>query len=187
MTPTLNLETLELEHGAHKSAEYGMCIIEAVAYMANEPWSDHPQCASPVISAFLRSYNDSVSDEVRQTLKPFIPRLIGTRGSDALEQRRSLMAADWLVRTHTPAWLRLAGLVKQAEALESLPEIVSMAQIPSIKAPIEAARDDASAARAAARAAAWAAARAALKPTVLALQPTIPPLIERMIDAKESA
>src|SRR5579862_3687990 len=106
----LDLETLVLKRGSHGASSGEMCVMEAVAYVAGEPWTDSPQCASPVIAAFLRSYNDSVDDEVRQTLKPFIPRLVGTRGSDALEERRSLAAADWLVRTHTPAWLRLAGL-----------------------------------------------------------------------------
>jgi len=163
MSPTLELETLVLKRGAHDEQSQEMCIMEAVAFVAGEPWSDSPQCASPVIAAFLRSYNDSVSDDVRQTLKQYIPRLIGTRGSELLEEKRSLIAADWLVRTHTPAWLRLAGLTVQAEALESLPEITSMAQIPSIKGPIEVARQDAAAAWAAARAAAWDAARAAAR------------------------
>jgi len=158
---TLDLETLELKTGAHAPNETEMCVMEAVAFIAGEKWSDSPQCASPVIAAFMRSYNDSVNDEIRQSLKQYIPRLIGTRGSAAVEERRSLMAADWLARVHTPAWLRLAGLNVQAEALETLPEITSMAQIPSIKGPIEAARESSSAARDAAGAAAGAAARAA--------------------------
>jgi hypothetical protein len=198
---TLDLEALELKTGSHRPNESEMCVMEAVAYIAGEPWSDSPQCASPVIAAFLRSYNDGVNTEVRQTLKQYIPRLIGTRGSAAIEEKRSLIAADWLVRTHTPAWLRLAGLTTQAEALESLHEITYMAQIPSIKGPIEAARESATAAgdaagdaaRAAAwdaagdaaRAAAWDAAGEALKPTVDALQATIPALIERMLSATE--
>jgi hypothetical protein len=136
---TLNIDELHLGSGSHSSAEDGMCVMEAVSFIAGEPFSDSPQCASPVIAAFLRSYNDSLPDDQRQALKSWIPRLIGTRGSQALEERRSLMAADWLVRVHTPAWLRLAGLNVQAEALETLPEITSMAQIPSIKGPIEAA------------------------------------------------
>jgi hypothetical protein len=158
MSPTLDLDALVLKPGAHDEASKEMCIMEAVAYVANEPWSDHPQCASPVIAAFLRSYNDSVSDDVRQTLKPFILRLVGTASTPQVEERRSLMAADWLVRVHTPAWLRLAGLIKNAESLESLPEITAMAQIPSIKGPLEMARTDAAAAGAAAGDAAWAAA-----------------------------
>ena len=50
----------------------------------------------------------SSSDEDRtRLLLPFVPKIIGTKGSEALEERRSLMAADWLVRVHTPALLRL--------------------------------------------------------------------------------
>jgi hypothetical protein len=165
----LDLETLELKSGSHDSAERGMCVMEAVAYIANEPFTDHPACACPVISVFLRSYNDSVSNDVRQTLKPFIPRLIGTNSGPAVEERRSLIATDWLVRTYAPAWLRLAGLVTQAHTLASLP-IITMKIPPSIREPIEAVRRDAAAAGAAAwatagdaagaatRAAAWAAA-----------------------------
>src|SRR6185437_13254612 len=103
-------------------------------------------------------------------------------------ERRALMASDWLVRVHTPAWLRLAKLDEAAAALEQLPEIIAMAQIPSIRGPIEAARRDAvaawdaagdaawdaawdaagAAAGAAAWAAAWDAARAATRAAALA-------------------
>jgi hypothetical protein len=123
----------ELHHGGHRpNAEGRMCAMEAVAYIAGEPWSDTPQCASPVISAFMSVWNDGLPDAERTTLLlPLIPRLVGTRGDEALEERRSLMAADWLVRVHTPAWLRLAKLDAQAELLERLPEITSMAQVPS--------------------------------------------------------
>jgi hypothetical protein len=161
----------ELHHGGHRpNAEGRMCAMEAVAYIAGEPWSDTPQCASPVISAFMSVWNDGLPDAERTTLLlPLIPRLVGTRGDEALEERRSLMAADWLVRVHTPAWLRLAKLDAQAELLERLPEITSMAQVPSIRGPLEAVRQDAAAAwaaawdaaGAAAWAAAWDAARAA--------------------------
>lgn len=151
-----------LAGGAHHENNSEMCVMEAVAFVAREPWSDQPQCACPVIGAFLRSWNDSLpNNERNELLLPLIPRLVGTRGSKALEERRSLMAVDWIVRTHTPAWLRLAGLTVQADALSSLPEITSMAQVPSIKPAIDAARTDAAAAWAAARAAARDAAGAA--------------------------
>jgi len=88
--------------------------------------------------------------------------LVNTR-KKSLELKRSLMAADWLIRVHTPAWLRLAGLVKQAESLEQLPEITAMKQFPSIRGPIEAVRQDADAAGDAARAAAGDAARDAAR------------------------
>ena len=158
-TEPLDLKTLRLAVGSHESLDDGMCVMEAVSYMAGEPWSDSPQCASPVIAAFLRTYNDGVDEAERQELKQYIPRLIGTRGSDAIEERRALIAADWLVRVYTPVWLRLAGLTAHADALSLLPEIISMAQCPSIQPAINAARRDAAAARAAAGDAVWAAAR----------------------------
>ena len=186
-----------LDHGAHApDREAGMCAMEAVAYIAGEPWSDHPQCACPVISAFMRTWNDGLPDEERTALLlPLIPRLVGTRGSKALEARRATMAADWLVRVHTPAWLRLAGLTAQADALSGLPEITDFANTPSLRGPLEAARKDAAAAwaaaRDAARDAAWAAARdaakAGLEPTRLELQRSAVALVERMISAKETA
>jgi hypothetical protein len=145
-----------LDKGAHDKAADGMCALEAVSYIAGEKFSDHPQCASPVIAAFMRNWNDALPDDERNALLlPLIPRLVGTRGSEALEHRRSLMAADWLVRTHTPAWLRLVGLNDQAATLEALPEITAMAQVPSIRGPLEAVRKDAAAAWDAAGAAAW--------------------------------
>jgi hypothetical protein len=154
-----------LAHGGHSPGDQ-MCAMEAVAFVAGEPWSDQPKCACPVISSFMRAWNDSLPDADRtRLLLPLIPKLVGTRGDKALEIRRSLMAADWLVRVHTPAWLRLAKLDAQADLLERLPEITDMAQVPSIRGPLEAVRTDAAAAWdaawAAARAAAWAAARAA--------------------------
>jgi len=162
-TKFLDLETLHLASGSHESLDEGACLMEAVSYVAGEPWSDSPKCASPVISAFMRSWNDGLSDDKRQSLKAYIPRLIGTRDSQAVENQRALIAADWLIRVHTPAWLLLAGLPTQAAALVSLPEITSFAQVPSIKGPLEAARDSAAAAWDAARAAAWAAARDAAR------------------------
>jgi len=154
-------EHWSLKSGAH-SPDSTFCVMEAVAFVAGEKWSDSPECACPVISAFLRSWNDALPSDAERDrlLKPLIPMLVNTR-KKSLELKRSLMAADWLIRVHTPAWLRLAGLVKQAESLEQLPEITAMKQFPSIRGPIEAVRQDADAARAAARAASWAAARAA--------------------------
>ncbi len=156
------IEGFHLASGAHDSFSEGACALELVSYIAGEPWSDHPKCVCPVLGAFFRAWNDGLPDDERDILlKPFLPRLIGTKGSAELAERRSLMAADWLVRVHTPAWLRLAKLDAQADALAGLPEITAMAQIPSIRAPIEAAQRDARAAGDAAGAGAGDAAGAA--------------------------
>ena len=160
MAPDLNLDTLTLYAGGHDPGEQ-MCVMEAVAFVAGEPWSDHPECASKVIGAFMRSWNDSLPDDQRQMLKPYIPRLVGTAASDEVELRRSWMACDWLVRTFTPAWLKRAGLAGSAAALEQLPELTTTELLEQALPIIRAAREDAAAARAAAGAAAWDAAWAA--------------------------
>lgn len=119
----LDLDSLILAKGKHATPEEGFCIIEAVAWEAGEPFSDHPTCASPVIGEFLRAWNDAMNDTDRQMLKPLIPRLVGTAASDAVEQRRSWMALDWMIRVSAPAWLRLAKLESEAVALESCAEV----------------------------------------------------------------
>ena len=89
------------------------------------------------------NWNDNLpSDEARtRLLLPLVPKLIGTRGSKALENRRATMAVDWLIRVHAPAWLRLAGLTADADALAGLPEITDFAKTPSIMEPLKAAQD----------------------------------------------
>ncbi|MGT2481413.1 hypothetical protein ACU4GR_27230 [Methylobacterium oryzae CBMB20] len=60
---------------------------------------------------------------------PLVPRLVGTRGSEALERRRVALAADWLVRTHLPAWFRLAKLNVEGDALAGLPALADIADL----------------------------------------------------------
>jgi hypothetical protein len=154
------IEAISLAKGAHEDLREGVCVMEAVSYIAGEPWSDYPKCVCPVIASFCRAWNDALPQDKRdELLKPLISRLINTLSSKNIEVRRSMMAADWLVRVHTPAWLRLSGLTSHADALALLPEITSMAQAPFMRAPVEAARKDASAASDAAKDAAWAAAK----------------------------
>lgn len=173
---TLNLDTITLSKGAHP-LEDAVCVMEATALLAGETKSDHPQCASPVVSAFLRSWNDTLDDETRQQLKRHIPALIGSRGTKEQEEARSWMACDWLVRTFTPAWLRLAGLDADADALEALPALTSKGLADAALPVIERARK----ASAAAWAAAGAAAGAALKQTTSELQQSALDLVRRMI------
>ena len=42
-------EVATLSSGGHGGIDEGMCVMEAVAYVAGEPWSDAPACACPVI------------------------------------------------------------------------------------------------------------------------------------------
>ena len=154
------IEENSLRSGAHSPESKTFCALEAVAYVAGEPWSDHPSCACPVISAFLRSWNDSLPTDADRDrlLKPLVPKLVGSKATIAIEKKRAIMATDWFIRVHLPAWLRLAGLPAQADAISSLPEITNFAKCPSLQPSLEAIRKDAAAAWATARDAAWAAA-----------------------------
>lgn len=209
MTIQINTDRLAsistLANGPHAENEQHMCAMEAVAYIAGEPWSDHPKCACPIISAFMRSWNDALpnDDERTRLLLPLIPKLVGTRSTPEIETRRATMAADWLIRVHTPDWLRLAKLESQAAVLEGLPEITDFSKCRSLMPTLNAVRKYADAARDAARAAAWDAAgdaawdaaraaaraaagdaaRAALKPTIERLQLSAVLLVEKMIAA----
>ena len=155
------LEKLVLAHGGHSSWEKGACIMEAVAYVAGEPFSDHPKCASNVITSFLISWNDALSDDDRQMLKPLVPRVVGTRTTAADETTRAWMATDWLAGEFAPAFLRLAGLIEHAEKLEQLGALTNSRDAESAQPTLDGARRAGAAARAAAGDAARAAAGAA--------------------------
>ncbi len=62
-----------------------MCLMSLVAFLAGEPHSDSPGCASPLIQTFAVAVNDHMPRAARQRLKPFAPRIIGTNdGLDGL-------------------------------------------------------------------------------------------------------
>lgn len=112
------LTPITYKAGSHLADGADMCVMEAVAYIAGEPWSDHPECVCPVIAAFMRTWNDWLpTDDDRARLfgdvtdpTSLVRLVVGTRSTLAVRDRRAFMAADWTVRTFTPAWLRLAGL-----------------------------------------------------------------------------
>ena len=184
---------LRLENGSHQSPDEGVCLMEAVAWLAREPHSDKPNCVCPVLGAFGRGLNDRLDVERRGRLKPLIPALVGT-ASDGHADARGFMAMDWIVRTYTPAWLRLARLDTEADGLQALPEIADAATLRGAQEMLDAARNSAAAARAAAgaaagdaaRSAAWAAAGAAagaaLERTKRALQDSAVLLFRRMVE-----
>ena len=183
------LDEIELLKGAHDppNGDFSACVMEATAWIAGETWSDSPECVSPVIAAFLRRWNDDLDDEGRQMLKPYAVKVIGTR--DDHDEERAWMAADWLVRVHTPAWLELAGIKDTSAALRALPPLTAETAKAAQPA-IEEARRKGDAAGAAAWDAAWdaawaaagAAAWAALDPTKVSLQKSALELVDRMIE-----
>src|SRR5690242_18082075 len=117
------LERLELKEGGHEPSSGDMCLMEAVAFVAGESWSDHPHCASAILGDYGRALNDRLSDALRQELKPLIPMLVGSVGDDETEERRAVLLSDWYIREHLPRVLRFAKLDAQAESLAILPAL----------------------------------------------------------------
>jgi hypothetical protein len=143
------LETLDLDQGEHGEFANGHCAMELVSWLANEPFSDEPQCACPVIRAFVVRWNDTLPDnESRNRLiRPLVPRIVGTRSTQDVETRRAYLATDWLVRVCAPAWLDITlALRTHAEALRALPEICDPASAEFGAQAIRAAASEAAAA-----------------------------------------
>ena len=166
MTTELLIERIKaweyaFDDGGHSSPDEGMCVMEAVAFVAGEPFSDHPACACPVIASFMRAWNDGLptDEDRRRLLSPFVLRLVGSKATPEVELRRSWMAFDWLVRECAAEFLSLTDALKpHADTLRALPEIGPAnfdTVVPVVRAAGAAAWD---AAGAAAGAAAWAAA-----------------------------
>ncbi len=168
-----------LGYGTHATPEDGRCAMEWVSYLAGEPHSDEPACVSRVLRAFCMTLNDSLEDAPRQRLRPYLARTIGT-SDDGLDEQRSWMALDWLIRIYAASWLTAAGLDGSTHLLATLPEVVDASTLKTALAALGRARRDAHAAwsaslgpvraaawtpwaagRAAAREAAWASAGAA--------------------------
>lgn len=57
--------------------------------LAEEPFTDRPATISPVIGAFLRTYNDGLDDRRRQDLYPLASLIVGTAAGRTLERERA--------------------------------------------------------------------------------------------------
>ncbi|HEX6925448.1 MAG TPA: hypothetical protein VF167_08455 [Longimicrobiaceae bacterium] len=222
---TIHLDDLMLASGAHGTEFCGQaCAVEVSNLIAAgvvqvppgllrcerpleaAPFADDHPSISRVIRSYVIGLNDAWNDADRQRLRPYAARILCTATGEADEEIRAWMATDWLVRVHTPAFLRLAGLEEHARALESLARITDATTARAAQPALDAARSAADAAWDAAwaagwdagwaagwdaaRAAAWAAARAAardaargaLRPTVEALQASALELLDSMIE-----
>jgi hypothetical protein len=77
-----------------------------------------------VIRSFCIGLNDNFDDDMRQLLKPYALKVIGTRADKVTEQRRMFLCADFAVRTLAPIALRAAGYKTEATKLAKLPPII---------------------------------------------------------------
>ena len=125
-----------LAHGTHATPAEGRCAMEWVSHLAGEPHSDEPACVSSVLRAFCTTLNDGLEARPRQRLRPYLARTIGTAG-DGLDEARSWMALDWLIRIYVPAWLSAAGLIDSADRVNALWSVDSSSSLRPALATLE--------------------------------------------------
>lgn len=103
----------------------GMCPTQAVAWLAGEePITHEPRCACRGLVLYVGCLGCSrLFAGHRDELKPYLPRLVGTRSRSDVALRRAFVAADYLVRVFVPAWLRRMNREEWARHLESLEPI----------------------------------------------------------------
>src|SRR5690348_7636625 len=89
MTAAPTHQTVRLSAGRHRSPHAGACVMELASMLAAEPFSDRPHTSSPVIGAFLRTYNDGLDDERRQDLYPLASLIVGTAAGRRVEAERA--------------------------------------------------------------------------------------------------
>ena len=78
-------DRVELVSGIGTPGLGQMCVMSFAACLAGEGHTDHPSGVSPVIRSFAILLNDQMPSEIRQRLKPFAPRVLGTNdGFDTL-------------------------------------------------------------------------------------------------------
>ena len=80
--------------------------------LADEPFSDRPANASPVIGAFLRTYNDGIDDELRQDLYPLAAAIVGTAAARSVERDRASRCLEFarMLGAGTPAGRGAIGI-----------------------------------------------------------------------------
>ncbi|CAN5411252.1 hypothetical protein BH09ACT10_BH09ACT10_29330 [soil metagenome] len=130
-----------LAAGAHLPDEGEACVMEYVALLAGEDWTDSPRCTHPLLAFAARRTNDRISDANRSLLVPLIGRLFGTepRGSIADQEHviarmriasaRStidLLAPDF--RPQVNAWLDIAEKWCDEPNRDGAAEAMSLAQ-----------------------------------------------------------
>lgn len=71
-------------------------MMELASMLAGEPFNDHPRAVSRLLGAFLRTYNDAISDERRQQLYPVAAQVVGSAGPRQVERLRAHLCRRWL-------------------------------------------------------------------------------------------
>jgi hypothetical protein len=98
-----------LSEGGHEEWERKRCVMEAVAFVAGEPHSAEPKCASPCLTYMMQVYNDALASDAerKRKLSKYVYRLVGSRCPE-LEETRRQMALRWQARSWLVTIIKLA-------------------------------------------------------------------------------
>ena len=125
---------------------------EAARVEVVQPLALDPGTTSPVLASMARAWHEALEPSDRVALlAPVLPCLAGTKGPDALEERRAVMAADWAIRCYLPNWLHRAGLQKVAAAFGALAPMSTVDDLAAVLPALEQAAVEGNAAWVAAR------------------------------------
>ena len=125
---------------------------EAARVEVVQPLALDPNTTSPVLASMARAWHGALEPADRVALlAPVLPRLAGTKGPAALEERRAVMAADWAIRCYLPNWLHRAGLQKVAAAFGALAPMTTVDDLVAVLPALESAAVEGNAAWVAAR------------------------------------
>lgn len=92
-----------LSRGRHRNPRRGACFMELVAFLAGEPWSDHPACTHPLLAELARRVNDHTSDPGRPRLATLVPSVIGLSSDDVRwDHEIALLTATSVLPVVTP-------------------------------------------------------------------------------------
>ena len=118
------LDGIEWVTGSHDpKTTRKACVMNAVAYVTGEPFTDRPKCADPSITVACMFAWDNSNDKIRAQLVKMIPDIVGT--SSIPPARLRYHWANVAVRVIAPMALDNAGLHEEAEKLRALPVIDS--------------------------------------------------------------
>jgi hypothetical protein len=119
---------VRLTTGGHSSPREGVCVVELASLIAQEEFSDRPDCVCPVVAAFLRGWNDRAPYAERQRLAPYAERIVGSRGDREVTRERRDICLQWTgadvsrgglrpLLTRAGTWARIAILCGPGAAL----------------------------------------------------------------------
>ncbi|HEX2065218.1 MAG TPA: hypothetical protein VHI93_00245, partial [Candidatus Thermoplasmatota archaeon] len=93
-------ERVTLIDGVGSRRRGELCVMSFVALLGGERHTDHPASASPLIRNLAIPVNDAMPQDLRQRLKPFAARIVGT--NDGRDPARAELLRQALAREILP-------------------------------------------------------------------------------------